>query len=86
MGKAGHRDTHFRLPEEIVEGDPIRLEGRDGLWRDFHVIATRIVDARLVRIDVNAERPRLILSTCYPFDAIVPGGPLRYLVFADATN
>jgi sortase A len=24
----------------------------------------------------------LILVTCYPFDAIVPGGPLRYVVYA----
>ncbi len=31
----------------------------------------------------TAER-RLTLVTCYPFDAIVPGGPLRYLVFAEA--
>ena len=26
---------------------------------------------------------RLLLVTCYPFDALVPGGPLRYVVVAD---
>ena len=26
----------------------------------------------------------LTLVTCYPFDALVAGGPLRYLVFAKA--
>jgi sortase A len=28
--------------------------------------------------------PTLTLVTCYPFDAIVPGGPLRYAVTAVA--
>jgi sortase A len=26
----------------------------------------------------------LTLVTCYPFDALVPGGPLRYIVTAEA--
>jgi hypothetical protein len=26
---------------------------------------------------------RLILVTCYPFHAIVPGGPLRYMIIAE---
>lgn len=30
----------------------------------------------------NAGDDRLTLITCYPFDAIVPGGPLRYVVTA----
>jgi len=29
------------------------------------------------------ERAMLTLITCYPFDAVVPGGPLRYVVRAD---
>ena len=28
--------------------------------------------------------PTLTLVTCYPFDAINPGGPLRYVVVAEA--
>ncbi len=83
---AGHRDTHFRLLEDVVVGDAIRTEDRDGVWRDFTVTSIRVVDSRRARIDVNAATPRLILSTCYPFDAIDPGGPLRYLVFADAVD
>ena len=26
----------------------------------------------------------MTLITCYPFDALEAGGPLRYVVFADA--
>ena len=28
--------------------------------------------------------PALVLMTCYPFDALAPGGPLRYVVTARA--
>jgi len=28
----------------------------------------------------------LILTTCYPFDAVVPGGPLRFVVRAEAVR
>ena len=45
---------------------------------------TLVVDSRRVRIEINADTPRLVLSTCYPFDALTAGGPLRYVVFADA--
>jgi sortase A len=31
-----------------------------------------------------SDAPMLTLVTCYPFDAIVPGGPLRYVVTAVA--
>jgi len=27
--------------------------------------------------------PQLTLITCYPFDAVVPGGPLRFVVWAE---
>ncbi|MEE2980148.1 MAG: hypothetical protein VYA71_01235 [Pseudomonadota bacterium] len=44
-----------------------------------------VVDSRRVHIEINADTPRLVLSTCYPFDTLTAGGPLRYVVFADAT-
>jgi sortase A len=80
---AGHRDTHFRLLEGLAVGETIIIEDREGIRHGFKVTATRIVDARRVRINVDATKPRLVLSTCYPFDAIDPGGPLRFLVVAD---
>lgn len=83
---AGHRDTHFSLLEKLRLDDIIVVEDRAGLRRVFRVTSLQVVDARRVRIDVAAATPRLALSTCYPFDAIAPGGPLRYLVFADAVE
>jgi sortase A len=43
----------------------------------------QVVDSRRKRIALFADAPRLTLVTCYPFDAIQPGGPLRFVVTAD---
>ena len=49
----------------------------------FKVVATQIIDAAVLDINIEADIPLLTLVTCYPFDAVVPGGPERYLVFAE---
>ena len=36
-----------------------------------------------IAVALDAAQPRLTLVTCYPFDAVVPGGPLRLVVTAD---
>jgi sortase A len=38
--------------------------------------------AKVTGIDRNVSGFKLVLSTCYPFNAITPG-PLRYLVHAE---
>ena len=83
---AGHRDTHFRLLADLRLGDAIAIEDRAGLRHAFRVTSLQVVDSRRVRLDVAGDAPRLALSTCYPFDALTPGGPQRYLVFADAVE
>jgi hypothetical protein len=34
----------------------------------------------------HGTKEKLTLITCYPFDAILPGGPLRYVVEAMPDN
>ncbi len=41
-------------------------------------------DARRKWPSPDVAEKRLTLVTCYPFDAVLPGGPLRFLVFAEA--
>ncbi len=82
----GHRDTYFRVLERLRPGDIIRLQDRKGVTHGFRVTAAEVVDSRRARLDLTDERPRLILVTCYPFDAVAPGGPLRYLVFAEKAD
>ncbi len=80
---AGHRDTHFRFLEKLQIGDRLAVE-RKGVQSGFVVTGMTIVDSRTNRIALQSDVPRLTLVTCYPFDAISPGGPLRFVVTADA--
>ena len=79
----GHRDTHFKILRSAKLGDPITIEAVDGRKTLFAVTDVRIVDSRKTRILLNADVPRLTLVTCYPFDAVNPGGPLRWVVTAE---
>jgi sortase A len=79
----GHRDTHFAVLRDIRLGDTLRVETAKRHSVNFAVTNIRVVDSRRVRIALHADHPRLTLVTCYPFDALVPGGPLRFVVTAD---
>lgn len=79
-----HRDTHFRFLRHMAVGDALVVEGRDGARRHFHVRRTYVADYRSLNIPRDAAVPTLTLVTCYPFDAISPGGPMRYVVVAEA--
>jgi sortase A len=79
----GHRDTHFSALRDLRLGDRVGIELLDGRRASFAVAHLQVVDSRRSRIVLDSEAPRLTLVTCYPFDAIRPGGPLRYVVTAD---
>jgi len=77
---SGHRDTHFRFLRNVHLGDALALETVDGRRHPYRVRSTAIVDYRKLVLSRSADQ--LTLVTCYPFDAITPGGPLRYVVIA----
>ena len=79
---SAHRDTHFRQLEGARVGDHISVERADGQRFLFAVTDVRVADSRTMRIALDDDEPRLTLVTCYPFDAISPGGPLRFVVTA----
>jgi sortase A len=83
---SGHRDTHFAFLRRLGRGDEIVVESPDGRQHHYRVDTTRIVDRHDVWIVADAGDTRLTLVTCYPFDAIRPGGPLRYVVVARSTD
>ena len=80
---SGHRDTSFRFLERVRVGDRITMQTRDGSMVSFKVIDTQIIDQAVLDLNIKSDIPLLTLSTCYPFDAVIPGGPERYLVFAE---
>jgi len=78
---AGHRDTHFRFLQRIHPGMVLRLQRPDGRWQRYRAGVARVVDNRDPLPPPRREGPAVLeLVTCYPFDALQPGGPLRYVV------
>lgn len=78
----GHRDTHFAFLAGLVAGDRLEVQGRDGRWRVYRVERTEVADIRRDRLPLAGPPGTLLLVTCWPFAAVLPGGPLRYLVEA----
>jgi sortase A len=84
---SGHRDTSFAFLARLAPGAGLELQRSDGRRIAYRVSRVDIVDARRVRLPRIADGPsRLMLTTCYPFDALLPGGPLRYVVLAEAAG
>ena len=82
---SGHRDTHFAFLQYLQDGSRLEVQDRQGRWRDYAVRGHQVIDLRQA---VTARRAAagselLTLVTCYPFDAVTPGGPLRYAVTAE---
>lgn len=78
---SGHRDTHFRFLEELRDGDRL-LWSTHGEQRWFEVRQREVIDSRRAEPVLEPAISRLSLVTCYPFDSVVAGGPLRYVVTA----
>jgi len=63
-------------------GDEIVMETRDGKAIHYRVRGHRIANDRDASPLMQSRSRMLTLITCYPFDAIAPGGHLRYVVVA----
>jgi len=83
---SGHRDTHFAFLARVRAGETLSMEvpGRPPVV--FRVSETRVVDARTAVVLSSDAVSGLVLVTCYPFDAITAGGPLRYVVTAERAD
>ncbi len=79
---AGHRDTHFAFLRQLRPGDAVVVQRADGATVAYRVASTGVVDRHAGEVMSDAGDTRLTLVTCYPFDAVRAGGPLRYVVTA----
>jgi sortase A len=77
---AGHRDTVFRLLEEVRPEDVLRLVTPDGVF-EYRVEWLAIVDPGRTDVLASSDEPLLTLVTCYPFE-YVGEAPLRFVVRA----
>lgn len=82
---AAHRDTHFRFLEDLKLGAEVRLELASGAVENWRVVNQQIVDARRIGLDLAASGHQMTWVTCWPFDALQAGGPMRLLVTLDRT-
>ena len=78
---SGHRDTHFRFLQDLAAGDRLTVQTKERT-QDYEVIAAEIVDSRTSELVIEPATSRISLVTCYPFDAPLAGGPLRWVVTA----
>lgn len=79
----GHRDTHFAFLQYVAINDEFSVENIDGQSSHYKITNIEIVDSRNSAIYNHFENHQIVLVTCYPFDALQAGGPLRYVVTAE---
>jgi sortase A len=79
---AGHRDTHFNFLQYLDVGESLVIETTSGRKHLYKVTNVEVVDSRRSSMRLDTEESLLSLVTCYPFEAVEPGGPMRYIVTA----
>jgi sortase A len=78
---SAHRDTHFRFLKDVAVGDEIDVTRSDGRMFRYRADGSSVVRFDASGIDPLAQGYHLVLSTCWPFDALT-SGPDRYLLHA----
>ena len=78
---SAHRDTHFRFLRNVAIGDEIDVTRSDGRMFRYRADATSVVRFDASGINPLSDNYELVLSTCWPFDALT-SGPDRYLLHA----
>ena len=79
---AGHRDTHFAFLRDVEIGELIGVETTGGQGHLYEIVSVDVVDSRRGSLVLDTRQSILSLVTCYPFDALEAGGPMRYVVTA----
>ena len=78
----GHRDTHLAFLEHASNDTRFELQLLDGSVQRYQFEDATVVDSRTTQLQIAIDRPGLVLITCYPFNALQTGGPLRLVARA----
>lgn len=79
----GHRDTHFAFLKNVIKGDYLKVQTQSGVWHTYQIIAVDIVNTTNTELRIDKSADELWLVTCYPFNALLAGGSLRYVARAE---
>ena len=79
---AGHRDTHFSFLRDVEIGELLVIETVSGEKHLYEIFDIDVVESRRSSLLLETDTAMRSLVTCYPFEAIDPGGPMRYVVTA----
>jgi sortase A len=77
---SGHRDTHFAFLQNVSLGEKFEVTTADNNKQIYQVSNIEIIDTTKQDITISDDRAEIKLITCFPFDAVVAGGSLRYVV------
>ncbi len=81
---AGHRDTHFSFLRQLKIGNQLHLQNRQNEMTIYEIKKIMIVHENDSSPLQQSDAKTLTLITCYPFKAMITGGPLRYVIVAKA--
>ncbi|MGD8639352.1 MAG: class GN sortase [Gammaproteobacteria bacterium] len=83
---SAHRDTHFQFLQHLHIGDELIVKTQQGTTQKFVVTSTHVIDSRDARVAIDYDQPMLTLVTCFPFNSLTAGGPMRFVVFASPVD
>ncbi len=80
---AAHKNTHFAFLKDLTSGDHVQVELLSGKTVTYRVKDIEIINSDTDDLYIQSAFSELVLITCYPFDALSFGGPMRYVVRAE---
>ncbi len=77
---SAHNDSHFSFLGQLKLADQVHIETTSGQFV-YQVTDIKVVDSSQEQLAIN-QQDELVLTTCYPFNALQTGGKMRYQVTA----
>jgi len=80
----GHNDTHFAFLRHLRKNDSLFITGDDRVRRAYRIIDFQVTEEDAIRVPLEEgnDHDRVVLVTCYPFDALITNSSQRYVVTA----
>jgi len=83
---SAHRDTYFEFLERVRVGEQFIIQNRHGDLLHYRIRDLRVIDQPRMIMPSTSAKSAVIFITCYPFHALVAGGPQRFVVVAEQVD